>query len=690
MAANPAAARSGGVERVAAGLAARGFGRGDVLALSSPNLPEYALALYGAMAAGGAVTGANPLLTAGELAGQLADAGASALVTVPPFLDVARAAAEKAGVGEVLVFGEAEGATPFASLLTAGDTPPHVRIDPVRDLAALPYSSGTTGLPKGVELTHANLVANARQSQAAVGFTHDDVVVGVAPFFHAMGQNLILPCSLGAGATVVSMPSFDLAGFLGLIQDHRATCTIVVPPIMLALAGHPLVDAYDLSSLRLLGCGAAPLGAEVEQRCADRLGCVVAQGLVMTEGAATFAIAPLDAPRRGSAGRLLGGTQARIVDPDGGGDLGPGRTGEPWLRGPQVMCGYRNHPEATARTITPDGWLRTGDLCYLRCRPAQASRPAASRVLTTMSAVTPQAKARSQPPSCQSSWPGAWASVSMAIRQPASTASRSSRLGGSWRSGRELTSTATPCSAQAPNTTSGSNSLSGRPRPTTIRPVQWPRMSVWGLATAATIRRVISGPGMRSLEWTLATTTSSRASSSSDWSREPSSRMSTSIPVRSRNGLPPREAAPARAWLSRATSSSWARSRSGLRPPATVSRGEWSDTTRYSWPRSRAASAISAIGLPPSDQVEWLWQSPRRAARRAAAPSATGWPSIASRRRRYTGTSPARASRITRSVTSPTPGRPRRPAPGAAASRASSSGSVASTAAAALRKARTL
>jgi acyl-CoA synthetase (AMP-forming)/AMP-acid ligase II len=155
----------------------------------------------------------------------------------------------------VLVFGDAEGATPFASLLTAGDTPPHVRIHPSRDLAALPYSSGTTGLPKGVELTHANLVANARQSQAALGFTADDVVVGVAPFFHAMGQNLILPCSLRAGATVVSMPRFDLAGSLGLIQDHRATCTIVVPPIMLALAGHPMVDAYDLSSLRLLGCG---------------------------------------------------------------------------------------------------------------------------------------------------------------------------------------------------------------------------------------------------------------------------------------------------------------------------------------------------------------------------------------------------------------------------------------------------
>jgi acyl-CoA synthetase (AMP-forming)/AMP-acid ligase II len=167
------------------------------------------------------------------------------------------------------------------------------------------------------------------------------------------------------GATVVTMSRFDFAAFLELIQRYRVTSTVVVPPIMLALAGHPLVDDYDLSSLRWLGCGAAPLGAETEQRCADRLGCQVAQGFGMTEGAATFAIAPLDAPRRGSAGRLLGGTEARIVDPDGGGALGPGRTGELWLRGPQMMRGYRNHPEATARTVDPDGWLHTGDLCYV-------------------------------------------------------------------------------------------------------------------------------------------------------------------------------------------------------------------------------------------------------------------------------------------------------------------------------------
>ena len=352
------------VRRVAAGLAARGFGKGDVLALSSPNLPEYAVAMYGAMAAGGVVTGASPLLTAGELAGQLADAGASVLVTVPPFLDTAREAADRAGVPEVLVFGEAEGAIPFASLLTAGGAPPDVRIDPANDLAALPYSSGTTGLPKGVELTHANLVAQTRQVLAQMGLSEDDVVVGVAPFFHAIGQNIILPSSLRAGATLVTMPRFDLAGFLGLIQEHRATFSIVVPPIVLALAGHPMVADYDLSSLRLLGCGAAPLGADVEQRCADRLGCPVIQGFGMTEGTAALAIVPPDAPRPGSAGRLLPGTEARIVDPAGG-DLGPGRTGELWLRGPQVMRGYRNRPEAPAATLAPGGWLRTGDLCYV-------------------------------------------------------------------------------------------------------------------------------------------------------------------------------------------------------------------------------------------------------------------------------------------------------------------------------------
>jgi acyl-CoA synthetase (AMP-forming)/AMP-acid ligase II len=353
-----------GVERVAAGLAARGFGPGDVLAVHLPNVPEYALIAYGAMAAGGIVTGISPASTVDELTRQLSTSRARLLVTVPALAEQAVSAADRAGVDEVFVLGEASGATPFRELVAHACAPVSVTIDPGRDLAALPYSSGTSGLPKGVELTHSALVTNVRQGQAALGFEEDDVVVAVAPFFHALGFNVLLPGTLAAGATVVTLARFDLEGFLRAIQEHRATLTIVVPPIALALAYHPLVDSYDLSSLRAVGVGAAPLGAEPEQRCADRLGCAVAQGLGMTETTAFITGGPLDRPRRGSVGRLMPGTEARIVDPDSRADLAAGRTGELWVRGPQLMRGYRDDPEATARTIDPDGWLHTGDLCY--------------------------------------------------------------------------------------------------------------------------------------------------------------------------------------------------------------------------------------------------------------------------------------------------------------------------------------
>jgi acyl-CoA synthetase (AMP-forming)/AMP-acid ligase II len=352
------------VRRAATGLAARGFRQGDVVALYAPNLPEYAVAAHAVLSLGGVLTTANPLGTAAELSKQLIDSRARAIVTVPAFLETAREAAAEARCRELYVFGDAPGATPFSALLEAGEDPPEVRIDP-GDTAALMYSSGTTGVPKGVELTHRGMVANLLQSAAALDHREDDTIAAVAPFFHALGFTVLLNTSLAAGATVVSLPRFDLESFLKSIQDHRVTGTVIVPPIALALARHPVVDRYDLSSLRYVGCGAAPLGAEVERECAERLGCLFHQGYGMTEATASIAIPVVREPERhvyGQAGILVADTEARVVDPVSGADLGTDGTGEIWIRGPQLMRGYLGRPEATAETIDADGWLHTGDI----------------------------------------------------------------------------------------------------------------------------------------------------------------------------------------------------------------------------------------------------------------------------------------------------------------------------------------
>jgi acyl-CoA synthetase (AMP-forming)/AMP-acid ligase II len=353
------------VERFAAGLTVSGFGKGDVLGIVLPNLPEYAVAVYGVSRAGGVSTTINPLYKPEEVRKQLQDSLARYLLTLPLLLPSCREAVEGTNVEQIFVLGEAAGATPVAALMGAGVRAPEVSIDPARDLVTLPYSSGTTGVAKGVMLTHRNVVANVAQIQTLLRTEPEDVVLGVVPFFHIFGLTGILAASLHAGATVVTQPRFDLEAFLEAIQRYRVTSLSVVPPIVLAIAKHPLVDRYDLSGVKLVGSAAAPLSAELEEAAAGRLSCTFFQGWGMTEASGAVTLPLVREPeriRRGTLGQLVPNTEARVVDLGTGVDLGPGQDGELWVRGPQVMAGYLKKPEESRLTLLEGGWLRTGDI----------------------------------------------------------------------------------------------------------------------------------------------------------------------------------------------------------------------------------------------------------------------------------------------------------------------------------------
>jgi acyl-CoA synthetase (AMP-forming)/AMP-acid ligase II len=354
-----------GARRVAAGLTHRGLTKGDVVAVYSPNLPEYALAFHGTVMAGGVVTTANPLYTPDELGFQLRDTGARYLVTIPPLLDKACAATRDTAVREIFVFGEADGATPFAVLLARAEAPA-VRIEPAQDLAALPYSSGTSGRPKGVMLTHRNLVAVTCQVEAQAQGRIDASwrALGILPFFHIYGQVVLMNFPLYFGGLCVTMPRFDFPEFLRLVQEHRLTHLYLVPPIVLALAKHPLVEQFDLSSVRLVNSGAAPLDEALQAACAERLGCLVTQGYGMTETSLACHTTPEDRTkvRGGAVGLTLPNMESKIVDVVTGAELGVGERGEICVRGPNVMRGYWNDAAATTLTVDAEGWLHTGDV----------------------------------------------------------------------------------------------------------------------------------------------------------------------------------------------------------------------------------------------------------------------------------------------------------------------------------------
>ncbi|MFZ4185986.1 4-coumarate--CoA ligase family protein [Streptomyces pseudogriseolus] len=357
--------------RVAAGLAEAGVRKGDVLALHSPNTIAFPTAFYAATRAGASVTTVHPLATPVEFAKQLRDCAARWIVTVSPLLDGARRAAELAGgVEEIFVCDSASGHRSLIDMLACTAPEPAVGIDPAEDVAALPYSSGTTGIPKGVMLTHRQIATNLAQLQPAITAGPGDRVLAVLPFFHIYGLTALMNAPLRHGATVVVLPRFDLEQFLAAVQNHRITALYVAPPIVLALAKHPLVAEYDLSSLKYVISAAAPLDAHLAAACARRLGLPpVGQAYGMTELSPGTHVVPLDLMEEappGTVGKLIAGTEMRIVSlDDPGKDLGPGESGEILIRGPQVMKGYLGRPDATAAMIDEDGWLHTGDVGHV-------------------------------------------------------------------------------------------------------------------------------------------------------------------------------------------------------------------------------------------------------------------------------------------------------------------------------------
>ncbi|WP_328312180.1 AMP-binding protein [Streptomyces sp. NBC_00442] len=369
-----------------------GLRKGDVLALHSPNSVLYPVVFYATTRAGAAVTTVHPLCTPEEFAKQLGDARARWIVTVSPLLTTARRAAELVGgIEEIFVCDRADGHRSIVhDLLAAGPsqapagpdstaTPestaapeataapgPAVPIDPGEDIAVLPYSSGTTGVPKGVMLTHRSIATNLAQLHPLVPMVPGDRILAVLPFFHIYGMTALLNAPLRAGATVVVLPRFDLDQFLRAIETHRITGLYVAPPIVLALAKHPAVARYDLSSLDYVVSAAAPLDSALAHACSARLGLPpVRQAYGMTElspGTHVVPLATADQPA-GTVGKLLPSTEMRILRlDDPARDAEPGAEGEIAIRGPQVMKGYLGRPEATAELIDADGWVHTGDV----------------------------------------------------------------------------------------------------------------------------------------------------------------------------------------------------------------------------------------------------------------------------------------------------------------------------------------
>lgn len=347
------------IRQLAGGLRARGFNSGDVLALIAPNCPDYAVVFHATALCGGTVTTVNPTYGIAEVRQQLIDSNTSWIVADQSCVAIAKQAMRGTNSNHVFCLQEDGPASPIQDLLAneVDQVPVNLHSHPV----VLPYSSGTTGFPKGVMLSHQNLVANLVQTNAVVQYDDYETGLAILPFFHIYGMQVLMGSMLSQGHTIVTLPRFDMDQALGLIQQHQVTQFFAVPPIILGLAKSPLVNNYDLSSLKKVISGAAPLGGDLAAEAGKRIDCAVVQAYGMTELSPVSHCTPGYDAKPGSSGVTVPNTQSRIVDTDGN-DLPHGREGELLVKGPQVMVAYLNNHSATSETLDADGWLHTGDV----------------------------------------------------------------------------------------------------------------------------------------------------------------------------------------------------------------------------------------------------------------------------------------------------------------------------------------
>ncbi|CAH8386510.1 unnamed protein product [Eruca vesicaria subsp. sativa] len=363
--------------RVAAGLHKTGIRKGDVIMILLQNSAEFVFTFMGASMIGAVSTTANPFYTSQEIHKQVKSSGAKLIVTHSHYVDkLKNLDGEDLVVITTEVVPTQENCLHFSTLLDDETKPLDVVVDVGGDdAAALPFSSGTTGLPKGVVLTHRSLITSVAQQvdgdNPNLYLESNDVVLCVLPLFHIYSLNSVLLNSIRSGATVLLMHKFEIGALLDLIQRHKVTVAALVPPLVIALAKNPTVNSYDLSSVRLVLSGAAPLGKDLEDSLRRRLPqAVLGQGYGMTEAGPVlsmslgFAKEPIPS-KSGSCGTVVRNAELKVVHLETSLSLGYNQPGEICIRGQQIMKEYLNDPDATSATIDEEGWLHTGDIGYV-------------------------------------------------------------------------------------------------------------------------------------------------------------------------------------------------------------------------------------------------------------------------------------------------------------------------------------